>query len=171
MEERKGLITFKGTPLTLVGPSIGAGDKAPDFTATDNDLNPVSLSSFIGKTIIVSSVPSLDTPVCSLQTQRFNKEAGGLGSDVKVLTLSMDLPFAQKRWCAAEGATNLQTLSDYKDAAFGLSYGLLIKELRLLARSVMILDKRGVVRYTQLVKEVTTEPDYEDVMKKINEIK
>ncbi len=161
MQEHTGLVTMKGNPLTLVGKRVKVGESAPDFEALNNDLQPVKFSSHRGKVIILSSVPSLDTPVCSLETKRFNTEAEKLGSKVEILTISMDLPFAQKRWCAAEGVSNLQTLSDHRDAAFGMAYGLLIKELRLLARCVMVVDSKGVIRYEQLVNEVTDEPNYD----------
>ncbi|NLH16337.1 MAG: thiol peroxidase [Phycisphaerae bacterium] len=159
MTERKGAITFKGGPLTLLGPAPVIGTAAPDFSVLANDLSPVTLSSFKGKVVILASVPSLDTPVCDVETRRFNEEAGKLPG-VKVLTLSMDLPFAQKRWCGAAGVTNVQTLSDHRDAEFGQAYGLLIKELRLLARAVIVIDKKGIIRYIQVVPEVTQEPDY-----------
>jgi thiol peroxidase len=134
MQERDGIVTMKGNPITLMGTELQVGDKAPDFVAIDNDLNPVSFDSFRGKVCIVSSVPSLDTPVCDMETRRFNDEAGRLGDDVGILTISMDLPFAQKRWCGAAGVDRVQTLSDHRDAAFGQAYGVLIKGLRLLAR-------------------------------------
>jgi len=162
--ERPGAVTMKGSPLTLIGSEVSVGDKAPDFTAVDTDLKPVSLSSFRGKTVVIASVPSLDTPVCDLETRRFNQEAAGLGKDVQILTLSMDLPFAQKRWCGAAGITALKTLSDHRDAAFGNAYGVLIKELRLLARAVFVVDRQGVIRYIQVVKELATEPDYAAVL-------
>lgn len=161
MNQRKGAITFQGNPLTLVGQEVKVGDKAPEFTAVKTDLSPASLSDYAGKVIVISSVPSLDTPVCDLQTRRFNSEATALGDEVAILTLSMDLPFAQARWCGAAGVEALTTLSDHKDAAFGLAYGLLIEELRLLARAVLVLDREGVIRYFQLVGEMTEEPDYE----------
>ncbi|MBN1774370.1 MAG: thiol peroxidase [Deltaproteobacteria bacterium] len=160
MMERKNLVSLHGNPLTLVGPELKVGDRAPEFTALDNDLQPVSLSTFRGRNVVLSVVPSLDTPTCDLQTRRFNAEAERLGPDVPVLTLSMDLPFAQKRWCGAAGARNVRTLSDHRDAAFGTSYGLLIKELRLLARAVLVLDREGMIRYLQIVPEVGSEPDY-----------
>lgn len=160
MTERKGLVTLHGNPLTLVGPELKVGDRAPEFTVLDTDLKPVALSTYRGKPVVLSVVPSLDTPTCDLQTRRFNAEAERLGPDVPVLTLSMDLPFAQKRWCGAAGAQNVRTLSDHRDASFGTSYGLLIKELRLLARAVLVLDKEGMVRYLQIVPEVGSEPDY-----------
>ncbi len=164
MEERAGQITMRGKPLTLVGNEVKVGQKAPDFVAMDTNLNPVGFSSYHGKACVLSSVISLDTPVCDTQTRKFNEEASRLGPNVMILTLSMDLPFAQKRWCGAAGADKIQTLSDYRDASFGTSYGILIKELRLLARAVFLVDQTGVLRYKQLVKEVTSEPDYEAVI-------
>ncbi|HUW20741.1 MAG TPA: thiol peroxidase [Sedimentisphaerales bacterium] len=171
MEERKGLITMKGNPLTLVGSEVRPGESAPDFEVLANDLSPVKLSSFRGKVCIICSVPSLDTPVCNTQTRRFNEEAGRLGSDVVVLTISMDLPFAQKRWCGAAGVNNVQTLSDHREASFGTSFGVLIKELRLLARAVFVVDKEGIVRYIQLVNELTNEPDYEAALKATKQLR
>jgi len=161
MSERPGAVTFHGNPLTLLGQEIKVGDTAPQFEALDNSLAPAKLSAFQGKVVIISAVPSLDTPVCDLETRRFNAEAAKLGQEVVVLTISMDLPFAQKRWCGAAGVTHVTTLSDHKDAAFGLAYGVLIKELRLLTRAVFVVDRKGVVRYVELVKEITHEPDYD----------
>jgi len=170
MEERNGVITFMGNPLTLLGAALKVGDKAPDFTALDNDLNPVRLSSYKGKVCILASVPSLDTPVCDLETRRFNQEAADLGPDVAILTVSMDLPFAQKRWCGAAGVDKVKTLSDHRDASFGEAYGTLIKELRLLARCVFVVDREGVIRYIQVVKEVTQEPDYGAVLEAVKKL-
>jgi thiol peroxidase len=164
MKERKGLITMKGSPLTLVGNEVKVGEPAPDFEVIANDMSSVKLSSFKGKVCIICSVPSLDTSVCDMETHRFNEEAGKLGSDVVVLTISMDLPFAQKRWCGAAGVKNVQTLSDHRDASFGKAYGVLIKELRLLARAVFVLDRDGIIRYIQIVDELTNEPDYETAL-------
>lgn len=164
MNERNGLVTMKGNPITLLGNEVKVGDSAPDIVLLDNGLNPVRLSSYRGKTVIISVVPSLDTPVCDMQTRRFNTEAGKLGENVVVLTVSMDLPFAQKRWCGAVGVDHVSTLSDHATAQFGEQFGVLIKDLRLLARSIFILDKEGMVRYQQLVKEVADEPDYEAVL-------
>lgn len=161
MKERTGLVTFQGMPLTLVGDGLSTGDKAPDFSVLDNDLNPVSLASFKGKVCLLVTVPSLDTPVCDMETRRFNEEASRLGPDVSVLTVSMDLPFAQKRWCGAAGIQRVKTLSDHRDASFGKSYGVLIKELRLLARAVFALDRKGVIRYEEIVGEIASEPDYD----------
>ncbi len=165
MEERTGIVTMKGQPLTLLGSEVNVGDKAPNFKVVANNLTTVKFSSFQGKVCIISSVPSLDTGVCDTMTRRFNEEANNLGEDVVVLTISMDLPFAQKRWCGAAGVENLQTLSDHRDAAFGKAYGVLIKELRLLARAVFVLSKEGVIRYKQIVGELTNEPDYEAALK------
>jgi thiol peroxidase len=170
MKERTGIVATRGNPLTLVGDEVKVGDQAPDFVALANDLSPVHFSSFRGKICVLSSVPSLDTAVCDLQTRRFNQEAERLGSDVVVLTISMDLPFAQKRWCGAAGVTRVQTLSDHRDASFGTSYGMLIKELRLLARAVLLVDREGAIRYIQLVEEITNEPDYEAVLSALSEL-
>lgn len=170
MAERTGIITFQGNPLTLVGKELKAGDIAPDVEVLNNDLAPVSLSSFRGKVCVVSTVPSLDTPVCDMETRRFNDEAGKLGEDVQVLTISMDLPFAQKRWCGAAGVDKVITLSDHREAAFGKAYGVLIKELRLLARAIFVLDREGAVKYIQIVKEVTDEPDYDAVLKAVGNL-
>ncbi len=164
MAERPGAVTMRGSPLTLVGSLVSIGDKAPDFQALNTDLQSVRLSQFAGKTVIVSSVPSLDTPVCDMETRRFNQEAEKLGPDVVVLTVSMDLPFAQKRWCGAAGVTRVITLSDHRDASFGQAYGVLIKELRLLARAVFVVGKDGTIKHVQLVKEITEEPDYAAVL-------
>lgn len=160
MQERTGIITFAGNGLTLSGPDLAAGEPAPAFTALDNRLTPVSLSRFQGKVVVLSAVPSLDTPVCDAQTRRFNQEAAGLGDDVVILTLSMDLPFAQARWCGAAGIDRVITLSDHRDASFGMAYGLLIKELRLLARAVLVIGRDGRIVYRQIVPEITREPDY-----------
>jgi thiol peroxidase len=161
MRERTGLVTFKGNPLTLLGNEVKVGQPAPDVELLANDLTPVKLSAFRGKVCIITSVPSLDTPVCDTETRRFNEEAAGLGDNVVVLTVSMDLPFAQGRWCGAAGVKNVKTLSDHREAAFGTAYGVVIKELRLLARTVFVVDKQGTVRYIEIVKEVAAEPNYE----------
>lgn len=170
MAERLGATTFKGNPLTLLGNEIKVGDQAPDVEALGNDLSPVKLSAYRGKTVVVSTVPSLDTAVCDTETRRFNKEAAGLGAEVAILTISMDLPFAQGRWCGAAGIDKVKTLSDHRDAAFGNGLGVLIKELRLLARAVFIVDKQGVVRYIQLVKEMTNEPNYDEVIAAVKKL-
>jgi len=163
--ERKGIITFKGNGLTLDGPEIKVGDTAPDFTCLDQALKPVKLSNFKGQTVVISVVPSLDTPVCEIQTKKFNQEATGLNA--KILTISMDLPFAQKRFCDAFNIQNVVVLSDYKDHDFANKYGLLIKELGLLSRAVLVIGKNGKIDYTEIVKEVTLEPNYKAALEKV----
>ena len=170
MTERPGLITIHGNPLTLVGQEMQVGMPSPDSELLDNDLKPVKLSSFRGKVVIIAPVPSLDTPVCDIETRRFNDEAAMLGPEVQIVTVSMDLPFAQKRWCGAAGVARVKTLSDHRGADFGQAYGVLIKELRLLARSVFIIDRAGTVQYVQLVKEVASEPNYEEVMQALKKV-
>lgn len=159
-----GSVTFGGMPLTLVGESIAVGAKAPDFTVLDASLSPVRLSDFVGNTVILVSVPSLDTPVCDIEARIFNQRVSGLGSGVVVLVISMDLPFAQSRWCAASGVEQVIAVSDHRDASFGQAYGMLIAELRLLARAIFLIDRDGVLRYRQVVPELGHEPDYEDVI-------
>ena len=170
MTERSGAVTMRGNPLTLIGSEVKVGDPAPDIEVLDNDLAPVRLSDYKGKVCIVSTVPSLDTPVCDMETRRFNQEAAELGDDIVILTISTDLPFAQKRWCGAAGVEKVVTLSDHRDAAFGDAYGVLVKELRLLARSVFVVDKEGIIRYIQLVKEIAEEPDYDAVINAAKEL-
>ena len=161
MQERANEVTMKGNPLTLLGSSVQVGQTAPDFTVVGNDLSEVKLSDFKGSVIVVSVVPSLDTPVCDIQTRKFNEEAAKLNDNVVILTISMDLPFAQSRWCGAAGVEQVKTLSDYQQANFGTNYGLLIKGLRLLARAVLVIGPDGKVQYVQVVSELTDEPDYE----------
>ena len=161
MDERTGQITFKGEPLTLLGEPLSAGQPAPDATLVANDMTEVQLSEFRGKVCVICAVPSLDTPVCDTETRRFNEAAASLGDNVVILTVSMDLPFAQERWCGAAGVKAVRTLSDYRDREFGRAYGVLIKELGLLARAVFVVDDGGTVRYVQWVKEIASEPDYE----------
>ncbi len=159
--EQKGVITFKGNPMTLVGSQVKVGQQAPDFKLTANDLSEVSLQNSAGKVRIISVVPSVDTPVCDLQTKRFNDEAGKLGDKVAVMTVSLDLPFAQKRWCGAASATKVQLLSDYKDHSFGVAYGARIKELGLLTRAVFVIDTQNKIQYAEYVGEVTQHPNYD----------
>ncbi|HOJ86371.1 MAG: thiol peroxidase [Elusimicrobiales bacterium] len=169
--EVKRTVTLQGREMTLIGDEIKIGDKAPDFKVTSNDMTPMKfLRTYKGKVVLISSVPSLDTPVCDLETRRFNDEALKLSSDVEIITISMDLPFAQKRWCGQNGVTRVKTYSDYMKAEFGKSYGVLIKELRLLARCIFIIDKEGVVRYVQLVKEVSKEPNYEEAITALKQL-
>ena len=168
--ERERAVTIHGDPLALVGDEVEVGMTAPDVGLLDNDLNVVRLSSFRGRVCLIASVPSLDTPVCDVETRRVNKEAADLGEDVVVITVSMDLPFAQKRWCGASGIEGAITLSDHRGASFGKAYGVLIKELRLLARAVFVVDRDGIVQYIQLVDEVTNEPDYDAVLKALKDV-
>jgi len=170
MDERKGAITLRGNPLTLLGKEVTTGASAPDVELLDNELKPVKISDYKGKVVVVSAVPSLDTPTCDMETRRFNTEAAKLGDNVVVLTISTDLPFAQKRWCGAAGVDRVKTLSDHRETAFGLAYGVLIKELRLLARSIFVVDQSGVVRYVQHVKEVAQEPDYGAVIAAVKKL-
>ncbi len=170
MIKRENVVTFMGNPLTLLGPELTVGSPAPDFSVVDNDLGPVSLADCKGKITIISAVPSLDTPVCDMETRRFNQEAQALGDKVKVLTVSMDLPFAQKRWCGNAGVTNVQTVSDYQTASFGLAYGVLIDGLRLLARAIFVIDASGVVASVQTVPELTHEPDYAAVLDAVKKL-
>ncbi len=170
MEEHTRSITMRGNPLTLQGKELHPGEPAPDFEVLDNNLQPVKLSNYRGKVCVISSVPSLDTPTCDMETRRFNDEAGKLSSDVVILTISMDLPFAQKRWCGAAGVERVITLSDHRQAEFGDAYGMLIKELRLLARAVFVVDQSGIIRHIQLVKEIAEEPDYDAVIQAVKEL-
>lgn len=153
-------VTFKGNPVTLLGNEVKVGDQAPDFKVLANDLSEVTLDNSKGHVRILSVVPSLDTGVCDAQTRRFNEEAQQL-SDVKVLTISVDLPFAQKRWCGANGIENVETLSDHRDLSFGTAYGVAIKELRLLTRAVFVVDRQDKVTYVEYVSEATNHPNYE----------
>jgi len=170
MEERRGIIAMKRNPLTLIGPDIKVGDKAPDFTVLNGELLDVKLNDFSGKTKVISVTPSLDTPVCDLQARRFNHEAASLPHDVVVLNISMDLPFAISRFCTVAEIDRVTALSDHRDASFGAAYGVLIKELRLLARSIFIIDKNNIVRYKEIVPEQTNHPDYDKALKTIGEI-
>jgi thiol peroxidase len=163
-------VTSKGNPLTLIGNDLKVGQPAPECKLITNNFSEFRLSSLRGKKVILSVVPSLDTSVCSLQTKRFNKEAIDLGDEVAVVTISMDLPSAQARWCGATESKQIQTLSDHRSAAFGEAYGVLIKELRLLSRSVFVVDEKGVLRYKQIVSEITHEPNYEEVLEAVKKL-
>jgi thiol peroxidase len=170
MNERKGIVTMKGKPLTLIGNEVKVGDKAPDFEVVAKDLSPVKFSSFAGKVCIISCVPSLDTSVCDIMTRKFNEEAVKLGDNVVVLAISMDLPFGQNRWCIAADVKNVYIFSDHRTASFGQAYGVLIKDLRLLARGVFLVDKKGIVRYACIVSEISHEPDYDEVLKEVKKL-
>jgi thioredoxin-dependent peroxiredoxin len=161
--ERAGATTLRGNPLTLIGPELKAGDPAPDFALVDNSLKPVTLKDTGNHVRIISVVPSLDTPVCDAQTKKFNEAAAELPG-VDILTVSMDLPFAQKRWCGAFGVDKVKMLSDHKDASFGASYGTLIKELRIESRAIFVLDSNNKIRHAEYVKEVADFPNYESAL-------
>ncbi len=164
MSERTGLVTLKGNPVTLEGEGVKVGQAAPDFTAVAADMSEQSLGQYRGKPIVLCSVPSLDTPVCDAEGQRFNKEAASLGGDAVVLVVSMDAPPAIKRWCGSTGADRIVPLSDFKHWSFAKNWGLRIKEIGLLARAVYVIDRGGKVTYEQLVPEVAQEPDYDAVL-------
>lgn len=155
-------VTFQGAPLTLKGKQLKVGDKAPDFTVIDNELNPLKLDDTKGKRVFLS-VPSIDTPVCDMEVRRFNTEASKL-NNVTVYTVSMDLPFAQARWCGAAGIENVKTISDYKDREFGENYGVYINELGLLSRAVFVVDEDDKVIYVEYLEEITEEPNYDKVL-------
>jgi len=166
----KRIIHFKGAPLTLVGRSVKVGEPAPDFRVTSVELKEVTKADVRGKIKVITSFPSIDTPVCDLQVKAFNKEATHMAEDVVILGISKDLPFAQKRFCEMFDIKGVQVLSDYKTTSFGINYGLLIKELNLLARAVLILDKEDTIRYLQIVDELTQPPDYADVLRHLEEV-
>jgi thiol peroxidase len=168
--ERTGVATLKGNPITLVGPELKKGDHAPDFTVNKNLLDSVSLKDYAGKIKLVSVVPSIDTGVCDAQTRRFNEEASKLGDNVVVLTISNDLPMAQSRWCGAAGVDKVVMLSDHKNVAFGDAYGVHIKELRLLMRSIFIIDQNDTITYVEYLKEMTEHPDYEKALAAVKEL-
>jgi thiol peroxidase len=169
MEKRKGVMTLGGNPVTLIGKEIKVGDKAPSFTVLDNGSKPVTLEDAKGKKLIISVVPSVDTPVCSAQTRRFNEEAAKMDG-VEIYTISVDLPFALARYCAAEGIDKVKTLSDHKDLSFGEAYGFVIEEARLLGRGIVIVDEEGIVRYVEYVKEVSNYPDYDKALVAVNSL-
>ncbi len=160
-EERAGAVTMRGNPLTLIGPELKAGDDAPDFTAIDGKLQDVSLADTAGKTRIFSVIPSLDTPVCDAQTRRFNEEAAGLGDGVAIYTISADLPFAAGRWCGAAGVDKVECLSDHRAMSFGDAYGTHVKELRLDARAIFVVDPAGKITHAEYVGEIAEHPDYD----------
>jgi len=161
--ERNGVVTMKGNPMTLVGSEVKVGDKAPDFTVLDQTLQPVKLSDYAGKTVVISVTPSIDTPVCDFQLRKFNADLAGK-ADTVVMNISMDLPFAIKRFCAVAEIENALALSDHRDASFGEAYGVIIKQLRLLARAVFVVDADGKLAYSEIVPEATDAPNYEQLM-------
>ena len=169
-QEREAAVLFKGNPATLLGPELKAGDAAPDFRVVDNGLQPVTLATDAGKIRLVAVVPSLDTPVCDAMTRQFNQDAAALPDSVVVYTISVDLPFAQKRWCGNAGIDKVKTLSDYQDRSFGLNYGVLLRDLKLLARAVFVIDAEDKIAYVELVSEVTAEPDYTAALEAVKEL-
>jgi thiol peroxidase len=169
-QERAGVVTMEGEPLTLLGPELGVGDAAPDFTAVDRDFSEVSLGDFAGQVVLISAVASVDTGVCAEQTRRFNEELAALPDGVAVLTISQDLPFALDRFCGAEGLDRIQVLSDHVEADFGLSYGVLIKGMRLLARSIFVVDAEGRLAHVEIVPELTDHPDYEAALGAVRQL-
>ena len=169
VERRTDLVTMQGRALTLLGPQLRVGDAAPDFTVVDRQWQAVRLSDFAGRTVLISAVPSVDTSVCSLQTQRFNREAAALPDDVAVLTVSQDLPFALDRFCGAEGIERIAVLSDHVDSSFGLGYGVLIEGMRLLARSVWVVGRDGRIAYVEIVPQLTEHPDYDAAVRAARE--
>lgn len=169
-QERKGAATFKGNPITLVGPELKAGDAAPDFKLNKDLLNEVSLSDYSGKVKLISVVPSIDTGVCDAQTRRFNEEAAKLGDNVAVLTVSVDLPFAQARWCGAAGIDQVVLLSDYKAKSFGQAYGVLIQELQLDMRSIFVIDANDKIQYVEYLGEMTEHPNYEAAIEAVKKL-
>jgi len=168
--EREGDVTFQGQPLTAIGPRLKVGDPAPDFELLANDLSPVSLRDSAGKVRLINVVPSLDTPVCDVQTRRFSEEIGRFGDRVAGLAVSADLPFAQARWCGAAGVSNVMTLSDHRDMSFGKAYGTYIKELRPEQRAVFVADGEGILRHVDYVAEITQHPDYEAALDVLREL-
>lgn len=171
IKETKGKVTFKGNPITLLGDEVKVGDVAKDFSLINDSLESVKLSDFKGKVVVIAVFPSIDTGVCQLQTTKFNQKIGKLSSDqVQLLTVSVDLPFALKRYCGANGIDNALTLSDHRELEFGLKYGFLIKELKLLSRGTVIVDKEGIVRYVEYLGEVANEPDYEKALAVVNDL-
>ena len=168
--ERKNIVRAHGNPVTLMGAEIKVGDKAPDFTVLDGNLKEIRLKDFEGKIKVISVTPSLDTPVCDLQARRFNQEAGKLPDSVAVLNVSMDLPFAISRFCTNAGIDKVKAYSDHRDASFGTAYGVLIKELRLLARSIFVIDRDTTIRYIEIVPELTDPPDYDRALKEVNKL-
>jgi len=169
MEKNNSKVTFAGNPVTLVGHEPNIDDSAPEFTVLGNDLKPVHLTDFNGKVKVIAVYPSVDTSVCAAQNRRFNQEAEKL-DDVVVLSISCDLPFAQKRFCAAEGLNNIVTLSDHKDLDFGTKYGFVMEEFRLLARGTVIIGKDNKIKYVEYVPDVTDEPDYARALEIVKEL-
>lgn len=170
VQERTGVATFKGNPITLIGPELKVGDQAPAFNLSKNLLEQATLSDYAGKVKLISVVPSLDTGVCDAQTRRFNEAASELGDDIIVLTISADLPFAQARWCGAAGVDRVVTLSDYRDNSFGKAYGVLIKEFVIDMRSIFVIDQNDVIQYVEYLPEMAEHPDYDKAVAAVKQL-
>ncbi len=172
MSDRTGLVTFGGNPVTISGNEVKVGDKAPNFQAVNNDLSGYDFykDKDSNKVYIISAVPSIDTGVCDKETRKFNEEAAKLGNDIEILTISEDLPFAQGRWCGAAGIDKVKTISDYNGHSFATNYGVMIKEFSLLARCVFVIDKSGVIKFIEMVNEVTNEPDYSKIIEEAKKL-
>jgi thiol peroxidase len=168
--ERTGLVTFKGNKMTLIGPALKPGDRAPEFSGLGAGLSQITLATSKGKVRLLSVVPSLDTGVCNIQTKKFNEAVGKLPANVQPYTVSCDLPFAQGRFCAAEKIDKMVNISDHRDVSFGTNYGVLVKELRLLARSVFVVDANDRITYVQIVPEITTEPNYDAALEAVRKV-
>lgn len=168
--ERNGIVTMKGSPVTLIGPEVTVGENAPDFVVLDSDLKETGLRDFVGKIKIISVTPSLDTPVCDMQARRFNQDAATLPDTVAVLNVSMDLPFAIARFCTTAGIDKVRAFSDHRDASFGNAYGVLIKDLRLLARAIFVIDTEEKIRHIEIVPELTDQPDYDKALEAVKQI-
>lgn len=168
--ERNGIVTMKGNPVTLIGPELTIGENAPEFVVLDSDLKETGLRDFAGKIKIISVTPSLDTPVCDMQARRFNQDAATLPDTVAVLNISMDLPFAIARFCTTAGIDKVRAFSDHRDAFFGNAYGVLIKDLRLLARAIFVIDTEDKIRHTEIVPELTDQPDYDKALEAVKQI-
>ncbi|GIV07969.1 MAG: putative thiol peroxidase [Fimbriimonadales bacterium] len=168
--ERSNAVTFLGNPLTLIGKELKPGDPAPDATVIKQDLTPVNIHDYKGKVLLLSVVPSLDTSVCSAQTKKCNEAASQLPDSVKVITVSMDLPFAQKRFCGAENIDKIEVLSDHREGAFGQAYGVLVKELRILSRAVFVVDSEGTIRYAEYVPEIASHPNYDAALQAVRQL-
>lgn len=169
MSKRNNEVTMKGSPITLLGPRLTTGITAPDFMVVNPDMSPLKLNQFAGKVIVINPVPSIDTSVCDAQVHKFNELAGSL-KDVVILSVSVDLPFALSRYCAAEGIDAVKTTSDYNHLDFGLKYGYVIEELRLLSRGLVVIDQQGIIKYIEYVKEVTTHPDYDAALAVVKQL-
>jgi thiol peroxidase len=168
--ERKGVASYKGSPVTLVGPEIKVGEKAPAFTVLANDFSEVKSGKFEHKVTVLASVPSLDTGVCDAETKRFNEEAATFGDKVNFVTISCDLPFGQKRWCGASQVDKVKVYSDHRDRSFGQAFGVYMKEIGILWRAVFVLDRDGVVRYVEYVPEMGKHPNYDKILEAVNKL-